>query len=110
MAQRVEVLLTDDLDGSTIAAGKGETVQFSLDGTMYEIDLTTKNAAGLRKVLQPYIGAGRRHRNDRAASAKRTKVGPDPKTVKQWARANGYEVKDRGRVSNEIMAAFEAAN
>lgn len=110
MAQRVEVKLTDDLDGTDIATGKGETVSFSVDGVAYEIDLATKNATTLRKALAPYIAAGRRQSAGGRRSARRTKVGPDAKTVKEWARANGYEVKDRGRVSREVQAAFEAAN
>ena len=59
MVQRLEVRMTDDLSGAGIRAGKGETVAFSLDGKSYEIDLTAKNANQLRKVLQPYIDAGR---------------------------------------------------
>src|SRR6266508_6548833 len=59
MAQRTVVRLTDDLSGAEIAAGKGETVTFSLDGQSYEIDLTAKNASVLRKALRPYIEAGR---------------------------------------------------
>jgi hypothetical protein len=52
MAQRVEVRLTDDLDGTEIPSGKGETITFSLDGKSYEIDLTAKNASVLRKALR----------------------------------------------------------
>jgi hypothetical protein len=59
VVQRVEVLLTDDLDGSDLPAGKGETVTFALDGNSYEIDLRTKNATALRRVLAVYIEAGR---------------------------------------------------
>jgi hypothetical protein len=59
MVQRLEVRITDDLSGTVIRAGQGETVAFGLDGKSYEIDLTTKNARLLRKALQPYIDAGR---------------------------------------------------
>jgi hypothetical protein len=109
MAQRVVVRITDDLSGAEIPAGRGETVTFSLDGRSYEIDLTARNASGLRKVLRPYIEAGRPH----TASARRpvrTRVVADTRTVKQWARANGYQVRDRGRIPNAVMAAFDAAN
>jgi hypothetical protein len=109
VAQRIEVRLTDDLTGTDIPAGKGETVAFSLDGTTYEIDLTTKNATALRTVLRPYIDAGRTLNGARRRPT-RTKVAADTRTVKQWARANGYQVRDRGRVPNEVLAAFEAAN
>jgi hypothetical protein len=65
MAQRTVVRLTDDLSGVEIPSGKGETVTFSLDGRSYEIDLTAKNASGLRKALRPYIEAGRPIKNSR---------------------------------------------
>ena len=110
MAQRVEVLLTDDLDGTSIAAGKGETVQFALDGKNYEIDLTSINATNLRKALKPYLDAARKTATGNAKRTRTTRIGPDPKTVKEWARANGYDVKDRGRVSKDVLEAFNAAN
>jgi hypothetical protein len=109
VAQRVEVRLTDDLSGTEIRPGKGETVTFSLDGKSYEIDLTAKNASLLRKALRPYIEAGRPIKRSRRRPV-RTKVGADTRTVKRWARANGYQVHDRGRVPKEILAAFEAAH
>jgi hypothetical protein len=108
VAQRVEVRLIDDLTGTEIGAGKGETVTFSLDGRTYEIDLTAKNANALRKAMQPYVVAGRAVKGTRRPA--RTKVSADAQTVKKWARANGYQVRDRGRVPNEVLAAFEAAN
>ena len=110
MAQRVEVQLTDDLDGVDIPAGKGQTVAFGLDGTSYEIDLSNKNAAAFRKVLAPYVDAGRLLRSTRGARVTRTYIGADNHTIKQWARSNGYEVNDRGRIPNDIREAFESAN
>jgi nucleoid-associated protein Lsr2 len=109
MAQRVVVRLTDDLSGAEIPAGRGETVTFSLDDRSYEIDLTAKNANGLRTVLRPYIDAGRPPTASRRRPV-RTRVPSDTRTVKQWARANGYQVRDRGRIPNAVMAAFDAAN
>ncbi len=110
MAQRTQILLTDDLDGTDIPAGKGETIPFALDGQTYEIDLTNKNATALRKVLLPYVEKGRRVTTPRGAKVKSTQVGAAAKTVKEWARANGYEVNDRGRIPDDIRAAFDAAN
>jgi hypothetical protein len=110
MAQRVQVQLTDDLDGIDIPAGKGQTVAFELDGKSYEIDLSNKNAAAFRKVLAPYVEAGRLLRNTRGARVTHTHIGADNHTIKQWARSNGYEVNDRGRMPKEIREAFEAAN
>ena len=79
MAQRVEVRLTDDLDGTRIPSGKGETVTFSLDGKSYEIDLTAKNARVLRKALRPYIDAGRPIKGSRRRPV-RTKVAAGTRT------------------------------
>jgi hypothetical protein len=110
MTQRTQVYLTDDLDGTNIPAGKGETVTFALDGKTYEIDLTSKHSAALRKVLTPYIEAGRAVRTRRGIRVTRTQVGADVRTIKEWARANGYQVNDRGRVPNDIREAFDAAN
>jgi hypothetical protein len=69
MAQRTVVRLTDDLSGAEIPAGLGETVIFSLDGRSYEIDLTAKNARVLRKVLRPYVEAGRPIKDSRRRPA-----------------------------------------
>jgi len=110
MAQRTQVFLTDDLDGTNIPAGKGETITFALDGKTYEIDLTRKNGTALRKALRPYIEAGRSVRTSRGVKVRRTHLGSDAKTIKEWARAQGYDVNTRGRIPNEIRQAFEAAN
>ncbi|MEV8375187.1 Lsr2 family protein [Kribbella sp. NPDC056861] len=106
----MEVRLSDDLTGQDIPEGRGETIAFALDGQMYEIDLTNKNAGVLRKALSPYVEAGRRVRTSRGAKVRRTQVGPDATTLREWARANGYQVSDRGRVSMQIRQAFDAAS
>lgn len=108
MAQRVEVVLEDDLDG-----GKAdETILFSLDGTNYEIDLSAKNAAKLRDALAVYVGHGRKVTRSRGRNQQRTprRQGPSPADVREWARGNGYEVSDRGRVPEEIRQAYDAAH
>jgi hypothetical protein len=66
MAQRVEIVLEDDLDGSEAA----ETVVFALDGTSYEIDLNDKNAAALRDALSVYVGHARKVSPGRRAGAR----------------------------------------
>jgi hypothetical protein len=107
MAQKTHIVLEDDLDGSAAT----ETVTFGLDGTSYEIDLNDKHAAKLRDALAPYVGHGRKvgtapRRGRPAASG----GGPSAREIRDWARDNGYEVPDRGRVSADIRAAYEAAN
>ncbi len=109
MAQRVNVILVDDLDGDDAA----ETVTFGLDGVDYEIDLNEKNAEALRGALARYVEAGRRvggrrRRGQRAASGGDS--GPSPADIRKWARENGWDVPERGRVSAEVREAYAAAH
>ncbi|MBA3310553.1 MAG: Lsr2 family protein [Nocardioidaceae bacterium] len=106
MSQRVHIVLEDDLDGSSA----DETVTFGLDGATYEIDLSAKNAARLRDVLAKYVGAARKPPGRAPRRGSRRTAGPSASDVRDWARAHGYDVSDRGRVSSEIRAAYEAAN
>ena len=109
MAQKVNIVLVDDLDGSDAT----ETVSFGLDGTTYEIDLNDKNAAALREALSGYIGHARKvtaARGRRSRAARTTTSGPSARELRDWARSNGFEVSDRGRVPAEVREAFEAAH
>lgn len=108
MAQKVNIILVDDIDESEAS----ETVVFGLDGTQYEIDLSEGNAAALREALAGYIGharkvAGSTKRSRRSSSASGS---GDTKAIREWARGQGYEVSDRGRVSAEIREAYAAAH
>ena len=107
MARQTIVQLTDDLDGSSAE----ESVSFALRGTEYEIDLNAKNVAALEKALEKFVVAGRRVAPARGRSTRpaRTPVRASSSGVREWARANGYEVNDRGRVPAEIREAYEAA-
>ena len=113
MAQRVHVEMVDDLDGSEAS----QTVPFSLDGVTYEIDLSEENASALRDELGRYVAAARRigGRKVRLATGQSLSGAPSSGTdrernrqIREWAQANGYEVAERGRLSSEIIAGFEA--
>jgi hypothetical protein len=108
MAQRVNVVLVDDLDGSDA----DETVTFGIDGTEYEIDLSAGNATKLRDALGLYVGHGRRVGGRRKRGPGRTaaKSVATPAEIREWARANGWDVPDRGRVATEVREAYEAAH
>ena len=112
VAQKVQVILTDDLDGGEAE----ETVQFAIDGVSYEIDLSAANAEALREAVAAYVEAGRRvggRSTRRAAAAPKERPAAeraDLTDVRAWARENGFQVSDRGRVSGEIRAAYEAAH
>ena len=107
MAQTVNVVVTDDLDGSPDA----ETVTFGFDGQSYEIDLGKKNRAKFEKSLQPFMDAGRRttlRRTARAARGGRSRT--DNAAVRAWAAEHGLKVSERGRIGAEVVSKYEAAH
>ena len=107
MAQKVNIVLVDDIDGSEAT----ETVSFALDGTSYEIDLNDTNATALRDALAGYVGHARKVGNSRGRKARSAaSSGPSARELRDWARSNGYEVSDRGRVPTEVREAFDAAH
>jgi hypothetical protein len=114
MAQRVEVVLIDDIDGGKAA----ETVTFALDGVSYEIDLSDKNARKLRDDFATWTGHARRAGSAKSASRRRaganagggTAKRNDLGAVREWARENGHTVSDRGRISADVQAAYDKAH
>ena len=118
MAQQVNVKFVDDLDGSD-AAG---TVSFAIDGRAYEIDLSEDNAARLRESLASFVAAGRKSGGSAATGRRAPKMTassgrrPQPldreqtAAIRAWARQNGHEVSDRGRISKAVLDAFQAAH
>nr|WP_153395028.1 Lsr2 family protein [Ornithinicoccus halotolerans] len=111
MAQRVQTILVDDIEGTEIKNG-GETVQFAVDGVSYEIDLSDKNAQKMRETLKFYTDHGRRVGGRRQSSGGRSSRADKEQlnAIRQWARDNGYEVSDRGRIKKEIIEAYHAAH
>lgn len=110
MAQKVNIVLVDDIDGSEAT----ESVSFGLDGTSYEIDLNDRNAAALREALSGYVGHARKvgsaSRRGRRSASGSAGSGPTPKEIRDWARSQGMDVPERGRVSADVRAAYEAAH
>ena len=115
MAQQTTVRFIDDLDGSD-ASG---TLDFSIDGRQYQIDLSDENAAKLRDALAPYIGAARKAgARGRGRAPRQTAVAEkssrsnrdETAAIREWARANGHEVNDRGRISKSVLEAYQAAD
>ena len=109
MAPKIQTLLIDDLDGS---AAEG-TIRFGLDGADYEIDLNAGHARELRDALARYVGAARRvggtARRPARGARRGSASGLNTTEVREWARAQGIEVKDRGRVPAELVVKFKAA-
>lgn len=109
MASKTVVQYVDDLTGEELDQSKVETVSFSLDNVEYEIDLSSKNAKELRKVMQKYVDAGHRIGKKTGKRGPKKNLGPSAKEVREWAVSNGYEVPERGRIPQEIWDAFNAA-
>jgi len=107
MAQKVNIVLVDDLDGSEAT----DTVSFALDGASYEIDLNSKNAGKLRDALASYVGHARKVGGRRTAGRRGvSSAGVAAKDVRAWARGNGYDLPDRGRIPTDVQAAYAAAH
>ncbi|HEY3503269.1 MAG TPA: Lsr2 family protein [Actinocatenispora sp.] len=114
MAQKVQVLLVDDLDGGEAE----ETVKFGLDGTNYEIDLSEGNARQLRDALAKYVGVARKTGRAGAArgtAAPRNRAGSSAasdreqnRAIREWAKRQGLEISDRGRISADIVERYHA--
>ncbi|WP_210649949.1 Lsr2 family protein [Nocardioides sp. SYSU D00065] len=112
MAQKVNIVLVDDLDGTEAT----ETVTFGLDGTTYEIDLNDANAAALREALSGYVGHARKVAGGSRRGARRSSgstsgsSSSNTKDVREWAKEQGMEVSERGRISAEVQQAYDAAH
>lgn len=111
MAQKVQVILVDDIDGGEA----NETVTFGLDGVTYEIDLSTEHAAELREAFASWVGHARKTARGgaprtAARSGRTRRSTSDANEIRTWARENGHNVNDRGRISAEIREAYYAAH
>ncbi|GAA5116074.1 Lsr2 family protein [Alloalcanivorax gelatiniphagus] len=112
MAQKVNIVLVDDLDGTEAT----ETVSFGLDGTNYEIDLNDDNASALREALSGYVGHARKvtgggaRRARKATTGSSSGSGSNTKDVREWAKSQGMEVSERGRISADVQQAYDAAH
>lgn len=115
MAIETITRIKDDLDGTEDAT----TITFAFQGTNYEIDLAEKNAARFEKALTPFIEASRRVRSTpgrgygapaRArAQTRASELGYSTEAIREWARSQGKEVSDRGRIANDIVEEYHEA-
>ena len=115
MAQKVNIVTVDDIDGTEGAS----TVIFGLDGTTYEIDLKDENADALRDALERFIdkarpvrSAGKKKRGKKSTGDQPSDISAQRKNreVRDWAAANGLEVSKRGRISKEVQNAYDEAH
>ena len=108
MAQRVQIVLTDDLDESKADS----TVTFGYAGATYEIDLSDANRTALEDALAPYIAAARKVSSGRRSGGGKRKSGGGASAteIRAWAVSQGMNVSSRGRVSSEVREAYENAH
>jgi hypothetical protein len=111
VARKVQVHLLDDIDG----AQADETLKFALDGTNYEIDLSTKHADKLRRSLEKYVQSARRVGRGHMATATRGRPGAPARSdrvqnqaIRDWAKRKGIELSERGRIPRTIVEQYEA--
>jgi len=111
MAQKVEVRLIDDLDGKEA----NETISFGLDGSNYEIDLSAKNADKLRGAFATYVGVARKAGRIPAKAGRRRSGGSatadreQNQAIREWAKKQGLNVSERGRIPAEIVEKYHAS-
>ncbi len=111
-----KIVLIDDFDGTPLSRN-ASTTTFSLGGVQYEIDLGPQNVAKLKSALAPFIKAGRRVGGSvpakpapkRRGSGRHTNGSNDVSAIREWARANGYAIGDRGRIPTPVIEAYRAA-
>ena len=111
MAQRIVVQYVDDLDGTPLSDGAGGTVSFGLDGTSYEVDLSNANAERLRSALAEFVAVSRKvggRTGSRRSSGARSSSSVNAAAVREWARAQGIQVSERGRVSADVIESYNA--
>jgi len=112
MAKRTVTVVVDDLTGEE--STEAETVRFGFGFASYEIDLGPDSRAKFEEALEPYISVARRVAGSSSSSgpARRSTSGArtDLAQVREWANANGHAVSSRGRVSQSVLDAYDAAN
>jgi nucleoid-associated protein Lsr2 len=105
VAQRVSVEMTDDIDGTEAA----KTIAFGVDGTSYEIDLSKKNASKMHRDFGRYIEHARRARGGRRSGRPRRDRGRSS-AVREWAKQQGIQVSERGRIPASVVSQYEKAH
>ncbi|MET3862549.1 hypothetical protein ABIE38_003495 [Dietzia sp. 2505] len=114
MAVRYETRYVDDIDGTELHNEEARSIEFSFDGKDYSIDLSAANADAFREAISPYLNAATKmssgaKRKAARKSASKTSTG-ETKLIREWAKSNGYNLSDRGRIPADVMDAYAAAN
>ncbi|MEU9891337.1 Lsr2 family protein [Sphaerisporangium sp. NPDC051017] len=110
MATQIQKILIDDLDGGEA----NQTVNFAIDGSAYEIDLSDDNAKKLREALSSFVSGARKAEGVPVRGRKRG-GGQRPSReksseIRAWAKAHGISVSERGRIASSVVEQYEAAH
>lgn len=109
MARTYVAVIEDDLSGEVIEAGRAETIEFSVNGKGYTIDLGPAHAAAFHASIEKYIGAATKITPDRGAKPTR-RGDQDLGAIRAWAGQHGHTIAARGRISADVLAAYAQAH
>ena len=112
MAQKQTITYVSDLSGKEITDNDAPTVHFSWDGVDYFIDLTSAEAESFHKAIEKYLSVATKTssgRGRKSTAKKPSTGGPTAAEIRAWAKDNGYDVPERGRIPQEVRDAFDAA-
>ena len=111
MAQKVSVTFACDYDSKEIPEGEHMTRAFSLDGRDYEIDLCEKHSQKFDEVIKRFANKARKVTGRMTRPKRRTAAHRQHSAqVRAWAKTNGIEVSDRGRIPAQVIAKYEASH
>lgn len=108
MATKTQTIVTSDLSGKEGA----ETVTFAVNGKGYQLDLTKEEAQTLYDAFAKYVEVSRPH-NIKVAGKGASRGSKTPSraaAIRAWAKEQGIEVNERGRVNPEVAAKYDAAH
>ncbi|RAN78026.1 hypothetical protein B5P43_18515 [Bacillus sp. SRB_336] len=113
MAKEIFYKVVSDLSKDVLEEGDVQTVQLGWKGSTYELDLSNAEASELTELIETYTKAGRKvtrsARNATGTSAPKSNR-EELQAIREWAKGNGYDVSERGRIKQEVQDAYRSAN
>jgi len=112
-------VIIDDISGEEFQPGTDEGqegVVLSFNGERVSLDLAHASIEGLRELLRPYFDKGEEVQPEPIKPARRQLSGGVPpsrvdreqaQAMREWGRANGFTVSDRGRIPVTLQEAYD---
>lgn len=111
MAEKILVVKIDDMDGTEIADGEAHELLFSVNGTEYRMDLSKKNMDKFTKAVSPFTEKAKKVRSRRGPKRTGTSMPTEQiAQIREWAKNNGYDISDRGRIPIKVVEDWELAH